>query len=370
MDKKIALLVGTRKGAFIIKQNGNESWEVSEPILLGSSVNHFVQNPYDKEKMVLAAKTGHLGPTIFLSEDQGKTWKEASVPPKFAKEGKRSVKYTFWLQPGHESENKIWYAGTSPIGLFRSEDNGDTWMPISGFNDNEMREKWAPDQYGTPDGAIVHSINIDPRDPLHMYIGISIGGVFETLDGGKTWKPLNEGVLADYMPEKYPEYGQDPHTMVQHPKNPDILWQQNHCGIYRIDRGEGNKWTRVGENMPKEVGDIGFPIVLDPEDPDRAWTFPMDGTNVWPRTSPGGIPTVYTTKDGGSSWESKRSGLPEKAWFTVLRQAMCGFKQDKQALFFGTTSGEIWGSHEDGEGWYNVAEHLPKIYSIQIAYLN
>ena len=157
--------------------------------------------------------------------------------------------------------------------------------------------------------------------PTHLYIGLSGGGVFESVDGGTDWKPLNAGCRRDFLPDPEPEFGHDPHCVRLHPLRPDRLYQQNHCGIYRMERADG-RWVRIGDNMPRDVGDIGFPIELHPRDPDTAWVFPMDGTDVWPRTSPDGRPAVYVTRDAGESWTRCDGGLPERAWFTVKRQAM------------------------------------------------
>src|SRR5439155_1588804 len=181
-------------------------------------------------------------------------------------------------------------------GLFRSEDEGTSWEGVAGFNQNPMRETWTGgERDGTPDGPKMHSILIDPRDPNHMYIGMSSGCVFESRNKGVSWKPLNQGCAADFIPIPDPEYGHDPHCVRLHPAMPDRLYQQNHCGIYRMERPTA-RWVRVGRAMPKKVGDIGFPITLHPRDPDVAWVFPMDGGSVWPRTSPDGKPSAYVTR--------------------------------------------------------------------------
>ena len=171
------------------------------------------------------------------------------------------------------------------------------------------------------------------------------------------------------MPDPDPEFGHDPHCVRLHPLAPDLLYQQNHCGIYRMRRPEG-RWVRIGDNMPKEVGDIGFPIVLHPRDPDTAWVFPMDGTDVWPRTSPGGKPAVYVTRDAGERWKRLDRGLPrEQAWFTVRRQAMTVDAHDPVGVYFGTTSGEVWGSANEGGEWSCLARHLPLIHAVEAAEL-
>lgn len=261
----------------------------------------------------------------------------------------------------------MWYAGTSPQGLFRSEDAGDTWEEVRGFNHNPMYDAWTGgEQDGTPDGPKLHSILIDPRNPSRMYLGMSSGGVFESHDKGESWKPLNRGCAADFMPAPDAEYGHDPHRVVLHPMMPDRLYQQNHCGIYRMDRPD-DRWIRIGDRMPRHVGDIGFPIVQHPRDPETAWVFPMDGTTVWPRTSPGGKPAVYVTRNAGGKWTRQDRGLPQsQAWFTVKRQAMVADAMDPVGLYFGTTSGEIWGSRNEGDSWKCMTAHLPHIYSLEV----
>ena len=373
--KSVALLIATEKGGFILTADAKRrAWTLKGPMYLGNIVHHMMLDPRDGKTMLMAAKTGHLGPTVFRSTNQGKTWNEAAKPPAFPKapEGEKglTVDHVFWLTPGHASEPNVWYAGTSPQGLFRTEDGGDTWESVSGFNDHPMRSTWIGGLGdGTPDGPKMHSIIVDPRDANHMYLGMSGGGVFESTDKGADWKPLNKGSRADFFPDPLPEFGQDPHCVRLHPLAPDILYQQNHCGIYRMDRtaaGAENLWVRIGEKMPKSVGDIGFPMVLHPRDPKTCWVFPMDGTQVWPRTSPGGKPAAYVTRNSGKSWQRQDNGLPkENAWLTVFRQAMTADARDPVGLYFGTTCGEIWASTNEGEKWTCIARHLPHVYAVE-----
>lgn len=371
----VALLVATRKGAFILRSDrARRKWKLSGPMFLGHIVNHCVLDPRDRRTLLLAARTGHLGPTVLRSLDSGKTWKEAARPPAFPKAPAghkgRVVDHVFWLTPGLASEPGVWYAGSSPQGLFRSEDGGATWLPVAGFNDHPMLAKWTGgEQDGTPDGPKLHSILVDPRDGGHLYVGMSSGGVFESRDQGRDWQPLNAGCLANFLPEPYPEYGQDPHCVRLHPLAPDILYQQNHCGIYRMAR-PGDRWVRIGANMPKNVGDIGFPMVLHPRDADRVWVFPMDGGTVWPRTSPGGKPAVYATRNAGKTWQRLAAGLPAgQAWLTVKRQAMTADTHEPVGIYFGTTSGEIWASRNEGARWVCIARHLPHVYAVEAAEL-
>ncbi len=368
----IAVLVGTRKGAFFLRSDAaRKKWKIDGPHFLGSIVHHAVLDPRDGRTLLAAARTGHLGPTIQKSTNFGKKWVEATKPPAFPKaaDGKKGpvVDHTFWLTPGHASEPGVWYAGTSPQGLFRSEDGGMTWGAVSGFNDHPDRLKWiGGEQDMTPDGGKMHSILIDPRNANQMYLGLSGGGFFETKDKGRSWKRLNKGCDRAFDGAD-PDDGHDPHCVQIHPANPDRLYMQNHCGIYRLDR-PSDTWIRVGKAMPKKIGDIGFPMTLHPRDPNTAWVFPMDGTSVWPRVSPDGKPAVYRTKNGGKTWERQDKGLPrEQAWFTVKRQAMSADTCKTIGLYFGTTSGEVWMSANEGKTWSCIGSHLPHIYSVETA---
>jgi photosystem II stability/assembly factor-like uncharacterized protein len=374
MATRVLLMVGTRKGAWLVHGDASrKSWRIDGPHFLGHIFNHVVLDPRDRRTLLAAAKTGHLGPTIFRSTDRGKTWKEAARPPAFAKaaDGQgRAVDHTFWLTPGHASQPGVWFAGTSPQGLFRSEDGGSTWSPFSSINDDAQYREWMGTvQDGTPDGPKLHSIIVDPRDPARMYFAMSGGGVHESLDGGRTFKPLVQGLEVVEGFDRANVTFHDPHCIRLCPGNPDRLYQQNHCGIYRLDR-PSSVWLRVGKSMPKRVGDVGFPMVVHPRDADTAWVMPMDGGTVWPRTSPEGMPAVYRTKDAGKTWQRLDSGLPEKhAWWTVKRQAMCADSGDPVGLYFGTTSGELWTSGDEGRKWQCIARHLPEIYAVEAGHL-
>jgi hypothetical protein len=341
---------------------------VNGPFLLGATINHIVLDPRGSKTMLMAAHPGHIGPTIYSSTDFGKTWKEASKPPAFPKkENGETVRFTFWLTPGHASQPGVWYAGTCPPALFRSNDDGDTWEGVSGFNDNPMRKDWAGigAEFEIPGGNLMHSIQIDPRDPRHMYFCVSTGGVFETTDQGETWQPLNKGIVSYFLPDPEAEFGHDPHCLRLHPQNPDLLYTQTHVGIYRMEREEAC-WVHVGEAMPTEVGDIGFPIVLHPRDQNTAWVFPMDGTEIWPRTSPGGKPAVYRTQDRGVTWVRQDAGFPrEQGYFTVKRQAMTADERDPLGLYLGTTGGQVWGSQDEGRSWVKLADYLPEILAVE-----
>jgi photosystem II stability/assembly factor-like uncharacterized protein len=368
------IAVSTRKGLWLYFSRDRATWQVSGPHHFGSLVHHTVLDPRDGRTLLAATSTGHLGPALMRSVDRGETWTQARVPPAFPKgEARaRAVNHIFWLTPGHADQAGTWYAGTSPQGLFRSADAGETWEPVSGFNDHPDQAKWVQgDQDQTPDGGKTHSILLDPRDPARMYLGLSGGGFFTSQDAGASWTPLNAGVAMDFAPPlpdggEYP-YGHDPHCVQLHPRRPDRLWRQDHCGFYRLDRDVSDRWQRVGRALPPDVGDIGFPVALHPRDPDTAWVFPMDGTDVWPRTSPGGRPAVYMTRDAGASWQRCDRGFPrEQAWWTVKRQCLVADDANDVGLYLGTTSGEVWGSVDEGGSFQRIAAHLPHVYAVSV----
>ena len=371
---RLVLLVSTRKGAWLLHSDkGRRKWRVDGPHFLGQIINHMVLDPRDGRTLLAAASTGHLGPTLFRSTNLGRRWQEASQPPAFAKasagEQGRAVNHTFWLTPCHANEPKAWYAGTSPQGLFRSDDGGDTWRPYSYINDDAQYRTWMGSvQDGTPDGPKLHSIIVDPRDPQHVYFAMSGGGIHETRDGGKTFTPLVSGLAVVEGFDAVNLAFHDPHCIRLCPSNPDRLYQQNHCGIYRLDR-PGNEWVRIGQSMPKSIGDIGFPMVVHPRDDNTAWVFPMDGRSVWPRTSINGKPAAYVTRNAGKSWRRLDQGLPDnQAWWTVKRQAMTADSLEPVGLYVGTTGGELWMCRDDAKTrWNCIARHLPEIYAVEAA---
>ncbi len=371
--RRVVVLVATRKGVWLLHSDtARKTWRVDGPHFLGHIINHVVLDPRDGRTLLAAVKTGHLGPTIFRSTNLGRTWKEAAKPPAFAKapagEKGRAVDHTFWLTPCHANEPNAWYAGTSPQGLFRSDDGGDTWKAFSYINDDAQYRTWMGSvQDGTPDGPKMHSIIVDPRDPKHFYFAMSGGGIHESVDGGRSFTLLVKGmeVVAGFDASNAAVH--DPHCVRLCPSNPDRLYQQNHCGIYRLDR-PSTEWVRIGKNMPKRVGDIGFPMVVHPRDDNTAWVFPMDGQTVWPRTSPEGKPAAYVTRNAGKTWQRLDAGLPKsQAWWTVKRQAMTADTRNPIGLYVGTTGGEVWMSRDEGKKWVCIARNLPEIYAVEVA---
>jgi hypothetical protein len=369
---QVQLWVATRKGAWTLRAGADrQAWRLEGPHFLGHTLHHIVQDPRDPLHVLAAARTGHLGPTIFRSRDGGRTWAEATRPPAFGKARRglkaRVVDHTFFLTPGHSSESGTWWAGTAPQGLFFSDDGGDTWTSLPSVNDSAVFRPWmGSEKDGTPDGPKLHSILVDPRDPAHLMFGMSGGGVHESFDRGLSWRTRIEGldVVAGF-PTDSPMF-HDPHCIVRCPSDPTRLYQQNHCGIYRLDEDQPT-WVRIGRKMPKSVGDSGFPIVAHPRNADVAWVFPMDGRDVWPRTAIAGKPAAYITRNAGRTWQRQDVGLPtEQAWWTIKRQAMVADACEAVGLYVGTSSGEIWMSPDEGANWQCIARHLPEVYALSV----
>jgi hypothetical protein len=301
------LLIGTPKGAFFISgDRARRKWTVSRPQFLGHIVHHLVLAPRNRKTMLASARTGHLGPNVFRSTDRGRSWKEAEHPPAFPKAGRgksvRTLNHVFWLTPGQADDSGIWYAGSSPPGTVPVRRRGSKLAGRSRVQRASETFRLGGWRSGRNTGRAENAFDPDRSAGFQPHTGMSSGGVFESTNGGADWKPLNAGCAADFIPTPDPEYGHDPHNLQLHPLQPGRLCQQNHCGIYRMDRSEG-RWKRIGERMPKSIGDIGFPILLDPRDPEWVWVFPMDGTSVWPRTNPGGRPALYRTANGGKTWK-------------------------------------------------------------------
>ncbi len=370
----IALLVGTRKGAFILKSDAaRRQWKLSDGIMIGGVINDMVMDHRGNARTILMCHgTGHLGPTIFRSADLGKTWKEAAKPPAFPQvpEGQKgmSVDHNFWLSPGHASEPKVWYVGTSPHGLFRSEDDGVTWEPVRGFNENPKFEEWENSFEGDPpDGSTLHSIMIDPRNAKHMYLALSCGGVFESNDQGRDWRPINKGLISDFLPVPDAELGHDAHRVTMNLADPDRLYQQGHFGIWRMDRKDG-VWVNIGSTLPKPYSDHSYPITSHPRDPDTVWVFPLDGQFPLGRVSPNGKPAVFASYNGGKTWKKLDKGFPKRdAYFTIKRQAMNVDSHDPVGIYLGTTGGEVWASRDEGKSFARIAMSLPEIYSVRPA---
>ena len=343
-----ALLVGTRKGLFILHaDDARSSFELEGPLLPGWVVNHAILDPRDGV-LYTCTNSPVYGATVHRSADRGQTWERAETLG-LPEESGLTLASTWHLEPGLESEPNTLWLGGEPAVLFRSDDSGATWETNRPLLEHATRDRWA----AGAGGLICHSITLDPLEPLRLWIGISAAGVFRTDDGGETWVPRNKGTAADFMPDDpYPELGQCVHKLRAHPARAGRLWQQNHCGVYRSDDG-GESWERLdGNGLPSG---FGFGLALDPADPDAAWVIPEIGAEN--RVTPNGRLGVYHTRDAGSSWQLVN--VAEPSWAAVLRQSM-GY--DEAGVYFGTQSGFVY-SLAGGEV-VEAARHLPPVLSV------
>lgn len=379
---KVKVLVGTRKGGFIFDSDAaRKDWQVSDILFKSWGVMHMQLDPRD---LRLHAAVHHVvyGPTTHYSDDFGKTWSQAREVPaigRVSKSGRplgtpeeagqsaegedvqqRPEKLIkVWnITPGRASEPGVLYAGAEPAALFRSTDRGESWTLNEGLFDHPHRGTWFPGN----GGLCLHTILLHPSDPDRMWVGISTGGCYRTDDGGQNWAPYNKNVRADFMPDKFPEYGQCVHKMAMHPANPQVLYQQNHCGVYRSDNA-GEEWIDIGEGrLPSR---FGFPIAVDPHDP-RTVYVALEESDEY-RMSIGGQFALWRSRDAGDSWQRLTSGLPEQAHLVVLRDAMATDTLDETGIYIGTNTGQLFHSRDAGQTWELLADYLPPILSVEAA---
>jgi photosystem II stability/assembly factor-like uncharacterized protein len=262
------------------------------------------------------------------------------------------------IQPGRADEPGVLYAGIQPAALFKSTDRGENWSLNESLYDHPHRGQWMPGA----GGLCLHTIVLDPLDKNRVYVAISAAGVYRTDDGGRSWQPRNKNVLADFAPEKYPEFGQCVHKLDMHPSQPQVLYQQNHCGVYR-STDYGDDWTDIGiDKLPSR---FGFPIAVHPHDPQTVYIVLEESDQY--RMSVGGQFAVWRSRDGGESWERLTEGLPRDAHLLVLREAMATDNLDRAGIYVGTENGQLFYSRDDGDSWQTLADYLPPILSVEVA---
>ena len=355
----VILLVGTKKGGFMFRSDAQRKvWRLESSHFPGLNVHHFVLDPRDREILYAGAYSEWWGSDIQRSRNWGRTWQRTKGGVRYEKDSGLSVKCVWNICPGRATEPGVLYAGVDPAGLFRSEDGGVTWSEVKGINRHPTRKQWQPGA----GGLIIHTILLDPANQSRIFVGISAAGVFRSNDGGRTWQPRNKGTRADYLPNKFPELGQCVHKMAMAPGQPDLLYQQNHCGIYRSDSA-GDSWTDISGGLPTR---FGFPIAVHPRDPKAVWVVPLISDQI--RSCPGGCLAVYRSTNSGRTWQKQTRGLPTRnAHLTILREAMATDSCDPAGIYFGTETGQIFYSRDEGRQWELLADFLPPIYSIEAA---
>ena len=369
----LLVLVGTRKGAFII--TGDQSrrrWRISGPYNPGTDTYHLVYDPRSGGRVYSASNSMWFGPQIEYSDDLGATWEQSTEQPRFtdkpeyAEHDGPTVANIWHIETGRAGEPDTLYAGVQPAALFKSSDGGATWHEVEGLGKHPTRSQWMPG-FG---GLCLHSIALDRDDPERMWIGISAAGVFRTDDGGANWLPTNRGVRADFNPaDPMPEWGQCPHKLLPQPATPGLLYQQNHCGVFRTD-DYGAQWTDITEGLPSR---FGFVLGLHPRDPQTLFVMPEDevlGTDVGGgiRYASGARFRVFRSRTGGREWEPLTNGLPqEHAYIHVLREGMSTDTLDPAGVYIGTVNGQIFYSRDEGDHWELMVENLPPINSVEVA---
>jgi photosystem II stability/assembly factor-like uncharacterized protein len=367
-EPRVVLLIGTSKGLFRAEADaGRRVWQLEGPQLAGYEVYHAITDPREPGAAYAGVRHEVWGVHIHRSLDGGHTWELLPAAPHYGRDssaaaatGPAGLAAIWHLAPGHASEPGTLYAGIEPAGLFVSRDRGAGWEPVPALNEHPTRRNWQP----AKGGLALHSIHVDPRDRRRIYVAVSAGGVYRSDDAGLSWKPVNRGVRADYLPETRPESGHCVHRMVLHPKRPDRLYQQSHSGTYRSD-DRGESWSEITAGLPS---DFGYAVTADPRDPDTVYTIPEESSHV--RMTVGGAITVYRSRDAGATWAPLTRGLPRRnAHVTILREAIASDGLDPCGVYFGTSSGHLFASRDGGDAWEIIAGFLPRILSMHAAVL-
>ena len=353
---RVLLLVGTPKGAFILESDAaRRDWSLRGPMCEGWPIHDLVAEP-GTGAILAAGGSPWYGAAVWRSDDLGATWTHSSA----------GLAYP----DGHEPAKSVWslgvgpdgaiLAGVEPAGLFRSRDRGATWEHVEGLTRHETHPTWEPGA----GGLILHTIVPHPSDAARTWVGISAVGVFETRDGGATWEPRNRGVRADYNPDPHPVTGQCVHKFAPAAGEPETLYQQNHCGMYRSLDG-GASWEDLSRNgLPSQ---FGFALAAHPRDPRTWWILPLNGDDRG-RYVPDGAAAVWRTRDRGDTWERLGTGLPQSgAYWGVLREAMARDTLDPVGIVFGTKTGQLWHSRDEGDNWELISRDLPEIWAVETA---
>ena len=354
------LLVGTTKGAFLLQSNGRRKrWKVGGPYFHGQAVYAMAYDGRLDQHRIWASTQSIWGTQLRSTDDFGKSWTNPQEPAiRFPSESGVSLKNIWQISVGPPEEANLLYCGVEPAALFESRDSGETWSLVRGLFDHPHRHRWMPGN----GGLALHTIVLDPTESQRMYVAISAGGVYRTDDGGNNWTAQNRGVRVMFMPDKYPEFGQCVHKIVMHPLRPERLFLQNHWGLYRSD-DYGENWSDIANGVPS---DFGFAMIVHPRNPDCVYIVPVESDEF--RCTCDGRLRIYRTRNAGASWEALTRGLPQKgAHETVLRDAMTADSFDPVGIYFGTRSGKLFASSDEGRTWEKILEGLPPVACVRSA---
>jgi photosystem II stability/assembly factor-like uncharacterized protein len=387
---KVRVLVGTRKGAFVLTSDGKrEKWDVSGPHFAGWEMYHLKGSPADPNRIYASQTSGWFGQMIQRSDDGGKTWHQPGTPPgetaapgppksesnKFAYDaspetGKPLTTHQWYDGTQHPWEFKrVWhlepsltdpatvYAGVEDAAIFRSTDGGQNWQELPGLRGHGTGPKWQPGA----GGMCLHTIILDPSHPQRMYIAISAAGAFRTDDGGATWKPINRGLRSQYIPDQDAEVGHCVHHVAMHPERPGVLFMQKHWDVMRSDNA-GDSWQEVSGNLPT---DFGFAIDVHAHEPETIYVVPIKSDSE--HYVHEGKLRVYRSRTGGNEWQPLTKGLPQRdCYVNVLRDAMAVDSLDKCGVYFGTTGGQVYASADAGDSWAPIVRDLPAVLSVEV----
>jgi photosystem II stability/assembly factor-like uncharacterized protein len=365
---RVRVLVGTRKGAFVLTSDGKrDRWDVSGPHFGGWEIYHVKGSPADPDRLYAAQNTDWFGQIVQRSDDGGQTWEP--VGNKFVYEGVPGThlwydgtphpwefKRVWHLEPSRTDPDTV-YAGVEDAALFRSTDGGQTWEEVAGLRRHGSGRFWQPGA----GGMCLHTILLDPKNPQRLFIAISASGVFRSDDGGQTWRPANNGLTSQYtLPDPDAEVGHCVHRIAMHPSRPDVLFMQKHWDVMRSDDG-AESWREISGNLPT---DFGFPIEVHAHEPDTVYVVPIKSDSE--HYPPEGKLRVYRSRTGGDEWEPLTNGLPQRdCYVNVLRDAMAVDALDSCGVYFGTTGGQVYASSDAGDNWSAIVRDLPPVVSVE-----
>jgi photosystem II stability/assembly factor-like uncharacterized protein len=364
----VRVLVGTRKGAFVLTADGKrERWEVSGPHFGGWEIYHLKGSPADPKRIYASQSSSWFGQVMQRSDDGGKTWQ--TVGNKFEYEGVPGTHQWYDGTPHPWEFKRVWhlepsatdpdmaYAGVEDAALFRTADGGQTWKEVPGLRGHGSGSQWSPGA----GGLCLHTIVTDPRNPTRIYIAISAAGAFRTDDGGGTWRAINQGLKSEHIPDPTAEVGHCVHRIAMHRARPDVLFMQKHWDVMRSDNG-GESWTEVSGNLPT---DFGFCMGVHAHEPDTVYVVPIKSDSE--HYPPDGKLRVFRTRSGGNDWEPLTKGLPQRdCYVNVLRGAMSVDALDPCGVYFGTSGGQVYGSADAGDSWTPIVRDLPPVLSVEV----
>jgi len=365
---RVRVLVGTKKGAFLLTADGKrDRWEVSGPHFGGWEIYHMKGSPADPNRLYASQSTGWFGQLIQRSSDGGKTWEP--VGNKFVYEGTPGThqwydgtahpwefKRVWHLEPSLTDPDTV-YAGVEDASLFRTADGGKSWQELPGLRGHGSGARWQPGA----GGMCLHTVILDPSDPERIFIAISSAGAFRTGDGGATWQPINQGLRSEYIPDPAAEVGHCVHHIAMHPSRPGVLFMQKHWDVMRSDNA-GDSWHEVSGNLPT---DFGFAIDVHAHEPDTIFVVPIKSDSE--HYPPEGKLRVFRSRSGGGEWEPLSKGLPQSdCYVNVLRDAMAVDSLDSCGVYFGTTGGQVYASADGGDSWNPIVRDLPAVLSVEV----